>query len=55
MCLMTGIGDVRTHIQTTHESNLAIDKTELLMVGPVQHHIVAGAIQGRKSVFGDLG
>lgn len=41
---LIGIPSAVTQVQTTHESMVAVDKTELFVVGPVEHGIFVHAV-----------
>ena len=44
-----------THIQTTHESDFAIDETKLLVMSPVKNYIIVHAIECVQRIFWDVG
>lgn len=51
----TCLGDTRlTHIQTAHEGDLPINKTEFLMMGPEEDHIIRPAIESLERILRGL-
>lgn len=44
----------KAEIKTTHESNMSINKTEFLMVSPIENYIVVDSIQSFECVGWDL-
>lgn len=52
--MLVGVPASEAHVQSTHESGLAINQAQLLMVGPVENNIVVHTIQSLQSVLGHL-
>lgn len=50
-----GVPAAEANIQTTHKGNLAIDKAQLFVVSPEQHHIVMYTIKGLNGIPRGLG
>jgi hypothetical protein len=44
-----------THVQATHEGQLSVNKTEFLVVGPVENHIIRCSIQGLEGILRNRG
>lgn len=50
--VLVGIPATEAQVQTTHESDSPINKTKLLVVGPVKDHIVVHAVQPLQDILG---
>lgn len=53
--MLVGVPAAKAHIQTTHERNATINEAKLLVVSPVQNHILVHAVDALDGVFGHLG
>lgn len=48
------LGTGLTHIQAAHKGDLAINETELLMMGPEENHIIRAAIESLEGILRGL-
>ena len=50
-----GIPAAEAQVQTAHKGDVPIDETELLMMSPVQNHVIVHTIKSLQGVLGHLG
>ena len=42
--MLIGVPSAKAHVETAHESGLAVNNAQLLMMGPIENHIVCDAV-----------
>ena len=52
--MLVSIPTSEAHIQATHESSLAINQAQLLVMGPIQDNIVIHSIEALQCILGHL-
>lgn len=50
-----GVVSAKAHIEAAHKCHLSVDKAQLFMMSPVEHHIVLHPVQGLYGILGGLG
>lgn len=53
-CVLMGVPPTEAHIQAAHESDLAVNQAQFLVVSPIQDDVVVHTIQALQGVLGHL-